>query len=146
MPPRVHVLARFFLDFMINAVARSIIRGTVPIMLCVEGPLDFVKDVTAVFFILKLDDIDSDKDLSDEKVWDFTDPENDYEIEDMTDPAYRVAYLKYKVKLAKPSDVKKIHSPEEFRTQRRPRRKCDGQIVTLTKCLPTGRGRYSAEV
>merc|ERR1712176_1402950 len=36
---------------------------TFPIMVCVEGPLDFVKDCTAVLFISQLDDLDDPKDL-----------------------------------------------------------------------------------
>lgn len=49
---------RAFMDMMINGVARTMILGTAPIMLCVEGHMDFVKDVTALFFIMKLDDIE----------------------------------------------------------------------------------------
>lgn len=106
MSPRIHVLLRLVMDFVINSLARSIIRGTAPIMLCVEGPLDFIKDVTAVFFILKLDDIDEDKDLTAAEAWDFTSTENDYEIYDFTDSAYRVPYLRNKCKLAKASEVR----------------------------------------
>jgi len=47
---------RRFMDFTVNSVARGIILYTVPIMVCVEGPLDFVKDLTAVMFITMLDD------------------------------------------------------------------------------------------
>eukprot|EP00413_Alexandrium_margalefii_P020478 CAMPEP_0204528674 /NCGR_PEP_ID=MMETSP0661-20131031/9655_1 /ASSEMBLY_ACC=CAM_ASM_000606 /TAXON_ID=109239 /ORGANISM="Alexandrium margalefi, Strain AMGDE01CS-322" /LENGTH=534 /DNA_ID=CAMNT_0051534665 /DNA_START=32 /DNA_END=1636 /DNA_ORIENTATION=- len=55
---------RAFMDFTVNSVARSIILYTVPIVVCVEGPLDFVKDLTAVMFITMLDNIDGDpKDL-----------------------------------------------------------------------------------
>merc|ERR1712157_584699 len=36
---------------------------TFPVMLAVEGPLDFVKDCTAVLFISTLDDTDEPKDL-----------------------------------------------------------------------------------
>lgn len=45
------------LDFLVNGVSRSIILYTFPIMLCVEDPLDFVKDCTAVLFICTLDDL-----------------------------------------------------------------------------------------
>lgn len=56
---------RRFMDFSVNSVARSIILYTVPIMVCVEGPLDFVKDLTAVMFITMLDNIDGDpKDIT----------------------------------------------------------------------------------
>merc|ERR1712062_169384 len=57
MPPRLNILLRLCWDLAVNGFARSMICGTAPIMLCVEGPLDFVKDATAVFFIIKLDDI-----------------------------------------------------------------------------------------
>jgi hypothetical protein len=53
---------RCLMDFIINSICWSLIVYTFPIMLCVEGPLDFVKDCTAVFFISQLDDIDK-KDL-----------------------------------------------------------------------------------
>mmetsp|Transcript_31684 Transcript_31684/g.73483 ORF Transcript_31684/g.73483 Transcript_31684/m.73483 type:complete len:485 (-) Transcript_31684:124-1578(-) len=53
-------IIRAFMDFTINSVARSIILYTVPIMVCVEGPLDFVKDLTAVMFITMLDNSDGD--------------------------------------------------------------------------------------
>jgi len=57
-------LIRAFMDFTVNSVARSIILYTVPIVVCVEGPLDFVKDLTAVMFITMLDNMDGDpKDL-----------------------------------------------------------------------------------
>eukprot|EP00928_Gymnodinium_smaydae_P005272 TRINITY_DN11805_c0_g1_i4.p1 TRINITY_DN11805_c0_g1~~TRINITY_DN11805_c0_g1_i4.p1 ORF type:complete len:324 (+),score=98.09 TRINITY_DN11805_c0_g1_i4:197-1168(+) len=54
---------RAFMDFCINGLSRSIIMYTFPIMLCVEGPLDFVKDCTAVLFISTLDDIGDAKPL-----------------------------------------------------------------------------------
>jgi len=55
---------RSVMDFTVNGVARSILLYTVPIMVCVEEPLDFVKDLTAVMFITLLDDIPGDpKDL-----------------------------------------------------------------------------------
>eukprot|EP00421_Protoceratium_reticulatum_P061043 CAMPEP_0168487160 /NCGR_PEP_ID=MMETSP0228-20121227/67492_1 /TAXON_ID=133427 /ORGANISM="Protoceratium reticulatum, Strain CCCM 535 (=CCMP 1889)" /LENGTH=410 /DNA_ID=CAMNT_0008503767 /DNA_START=30 /DNA_END=1264 /DNA_ORIENTATION=- len=42
-------------------VARDLIMFTFPIMLCVEEPLDFVKDCTAVFFMVSLDDLGFEK-------------------------------------------------------------------------------------
>eukprot|EP00413_Alexandrium_margalefii_P048421 CAMPEP_0204607582 /NCGR_PEP_ID=MMETSP0661-20131031/59800_1 /ASSEMBLY_ACC=CAM_ASM_000606 /TAXON_ID=109239 /ORGANISM="Alexandrium margalefi, Strain AMGDE01CS-322" /LENGTH=542 /DNA_ID=CAMNT_0051619005 /DNA_START=29 /DNA_END=1657 /DNA_ORIENTATION=+ len=60
---------RMFMDFSVNSVSRSIILYTVPIMVSVEGPLDFVKDLTAVMFITMLDNIDGDpKDLDEVSV------------------------------------------------------------------------------
>jgi len=56
-------LLRCLLDFSVNSVARSTILYTVPIMVCVEGPLDFVKDLTAVMFITLLDNINREKEL-----------------------------------------------------------------------------------
>eukprot|EP00927_Polykrikos_kofoidii_P034878 TRINITY_DN29496_c0_g1_i3.p1 TRINITY_DN29496_c0_g1~~TRINITY_DN29496_c0_g1_i3.p1 ORF type:complete len:465 (+),score=60.32 TRINITY_DN29496_c0_g1_i3:58-1452(+) len=57
------ILVRIVCDFVINGTCYSLVLGTVPIMLCVEGPLDFVKDTLAIFFIVKLDDIDNILDL-----------------------------------------------------------------------------------
>jgi len=55
---------RSVMDFTVNCVARSIIFYSVPLMVCIEEPLDFVKDLTAVMFITLLDDIPGDpKDL-----------------------------------------------------------------------------------
>mmetsp|Transcript_62748 Transcript_62748/g.173940 ORF Transcript_62748/g.173940 Transcript_62748/m.173940 type:complete len:384 (+) Transcript_62748:99-1250(+) len=74
--PLPRLVFRTFCDASINGLARSVIRGTAPIMLCVEGPLDFVKDATALFFVIKLDDIDADVDLKKEEKWkDFADPQ-----------------------------------------------------------------------
>lgn len=52
---------RSWMDFIINSVARDMLMYTFPIMLCVEGPLDFVKDCCAVFFITTLDDTGFEK-------------------------------------------------------------------------------------
>jgi hypothetical protein len=49
---------RSCMDLLISSVARDIIMFTFPIMLCVEGPLDFVKDCTAVFFLTTIDDLE----------------------------------------------------------------------------------------
>jgi len=49
------------MDLLINRLFRSIIIYTFPIMLCVEGPLDFVKDCTAIWFITTLDDLGGDE-------------------------------------------------------------------------------------
>jgi len=54
---------RSLMDFSVNAVARSIILYTVPIMVCVEGPLDFVKDLTAIMFITTLDNLSEPRDI-----------------------------------------------------------------------------------
>lgn len=48
---------RQLMDMVINGFCRTMIIGTAPIMLCVEDHMDFVKDCTALFFILKLDDL-----------------------------------------------------------------------------------------
>jgi len=54
----VEFVLRFMADVFINGFCRIMILGTAPIMLCVEGHMDFVKDVTAIFFIFQLDDFD----------------------------------------------------------------------------------------
>jgi len=51
---------RFIMDLIINKGCRMLIMYTFPIMLCVEDPMDFVKDCTAVLFISTLDDIPDD--------------------------------------------------------------------------------------
>jgi len=92
--PRLHILCRLFWDFMINAVARVIICGTAPIMLCVEGPLDFVKDATAVFFIIKLDDVEDDAYLSETNTWNPILKDSHYEITVANDHIYKIAGLR----------------------------------------------------
>jgi hypothetical protein len=58
-------LIRMLMDFVVNGMIRDLIKYTFPIMLCVEDPLDFVKDCTAVFFIVQLDDLqDEEEDLT----------------------------------------------------------------------------------
>jgi len=54
-------LMRWAMDFAVNSVSRDIIVYTVPILVSVEGPLDFVKDLTAVMFISTLDDLETHK-------------------------------------------------------------------------------------
>merc|ERR1711972_472187 len=49
------------LDWSVNSVCRMTVLYTFPIMLCVEDPLDFVKDCTAVYFICTLDDLTEGK-------------------------------------------------------------------------------------
>mmetsp|Transcript_117779 Transcript_117779/g.366969 ORF Transcript_117779/g.366969 Transcript_117779/m.366969 type:complete len:403 (+) Transcript_117779:52-1260(+) len=53
--------ARSWMDFVMNSMARDLLMYTFPIMLCVEDPLDFVKDCCAVFFITTLDDTGFEK-------------------------------------------------------------------------------------
>eukprot|EP00448_Togula_jolla_P026063 CAMPEP_0170650292 /NCGR_PEP_ID=MMETSP0224-20130122/45729_1 /TAXON_ID=285029 /ORGANISM="Togula jolla, Strain CCCM 725" /LENGTH=498 /DNA_ID=CAMNT_0010981953 /DNA_START=53 /DNA_END=1549 /DNA_ORIENTATION=- len=55
---------RAVMDFSINSTCRYVIMYTFPIMLCVEEPLDFVKDCMAVFFMTTLDDIEQGKSLN----------------------------------------------------------------------------------
>merc|ERR1719210_2939893 len=47
------------------------ILGTTPIFVSDKGPLDFVKDVTTIFFIIKFDDmyLGNSKDLKEWKPW-----------------------------------------------------------------------------
>mmetsp|Transcript_124209 Transcript_124209/g.215331 ORF Transcript_124209/g.215331 Transcript_124209/m.215331 type:complete len:586 (-) Transcript_124209:221-1978(-) len=66
---QVELIVRWWLDFLINNVFLHTIMVTVPIMLSVEPPLDFVKDVTALFFILKMDDLVEPVDLTREDAW-----------------------------------------------------------------------------
>mmetsp|Transcript_147145 Transcript_147145/g.256838 ORF Transcript_147145/g.256838 Transcript_147145/m.256838 type:complete len:505 (+) Transcript_147145:78-1592(+) len=56
---------RRFFDFMVNRFCRTILLGTSAIILCVEPPLDFIKDVMAVYFICNLDDYDEAKNWQD---------------------------------------------------------------------------------
>lgn len=59
VPVWLELRLRQAMDMVINGMFRTMILGTAPIMLAVEDHMDFVKDCTALFFILKLDDIDA---------------------------------------------------------------------------------------
>merc|ERR1712217_44984 len=50
---------RMWMDYVVNGLARTIVLFTFPLLISTEGPLDFVKDCTAVFFLTQLDDIDA---------------------------------------------------------------------------------------
>jgi len=52
------IWARGIMSAIVNQFFRRIILGTAPVLLGVEGPLDFIKDCLAVFFITKLDDLE----------------------------------------------------------------------------------------
>jgi len=54
---------RCAMDWLVNSVARNLILYTVPILVCVEQPLDFVKDLTAVMFMTTLDDSDTKREV-----------------------------------------------------------------------------------
>lgn len=62
MPLKYELRIRRFMDCIINRFLREVVVFTFPIMLCVEGPLDFVKDCTAIWFITTLDDLDVGQD------------------------------------------------------------------------------------
>jgi hypothetical protein len=51
-------------DWVVNCFFREVILGLAPVMLAVVAREDFIKDVLAIFFISKLDDIDDPKMLS----------------------------------------------------------------------------------
>merc|ERR1712113_1045097 len=74
------VFVRAFLAFIINSVSRSLLLGTAPIMVSVEGPMDFIKDVMAVFFIVNLDDFDEKVEKNDDVVI-----TGEYELSDCDD-------------------------------------------------------------
>jgi len=52
---------RWIMDLAVNSVARNIVLYTVPLLVCIEKPLDVVKDLTAVMFITMLDDCGTPK-------------------------------------------------------------------------------------
>merc|ERR1711971_98735 len=56
---------RYVFDTVVNAMARSVILCTAPILLSTEEPMDFIKDCLALFFITKIDDYDDAKSLDD---------------------------------------------------------------------------------
>eukprot|EP00812_Abedinium_dasypus_P009333 NODE_3029_length_840_cov_299.026752.p1 GENE.NODE_3029_length_840_cov_299.026752~~NODE_3029_length_840_cov_299.026752.p1 ORF type:complete len:257 (+),score=79.76 NODE_3029_length_840_cov_299.026752:3-773(+) len=59
-PPTTYKLVwwmRFLCDWAVNGMAKQLVLCIFPIMLCVEEPLDFVKDCTALFFMTMLDDL-----------------------------------------------------------------------------------------
>lgn len=64
VPYQLELIFRVLFDMFINGFFRSVLLGTVPIMLCVEEPMDFLMDVTAVFFVIKLDDYDDPTSLA----------------------------------------------------------------------------------
>jgi len=106
MPPRLHILFRIFCDFSINAVARAVICGTAPIMLCVEGPLDFVKDATAVFFIIKLDDVEDNSFLKDHDPWNPLEQDSSYEVHIANDSGYKIHGLRELLEFPSAQSVK----------------------------------------
>jgi len=63
MPNYIPWFLRAGMDWVINGVCRSLVMYTFPLMLCVEDPLDFVKDAMAVLFITTLDDMPNAKPL-----------------------------------------------------------------------------------
>lgn len=54
------VYGRGFADWTVNSIYRQVLLNTTPVLLCTEGPLDFIKDVLAIAFISALDDVDDD--------------------------------------------------------------------------------------
>jgi len=62
VPLRWELQLRRLMDLCINRFLREVVVFTFPIMLANEGPLDFVKDCTAVWFITTLDDLDVGQD------------------------------------------------------------------------------------
>jgi len=62
MPLWIEFHLRRCMDMFINLFMRQLVVFTFPIMLSVEGPLDFVKDCTAIWFITTLDDLDVGQD------------------------------------------------------------------------------------
>lgn len=56
-----YIFLRAFLSFTTNAVARAALLGTGPILLSVEEPLEYIKDAAAIFFIIQLDGLSSDR-------------------------------------------------------------------------------------
>mmetsp|Transcript_112493 Transcript_112493/g.363269 ORF Transcript_112493/g.363269 Transcript_112493/m.363269 type:complete len:430 (+) Transcript_112493:66-1355(+) len=56
-------IRQYLFDAMVNGLVRSLILAVAPIMLSTEEPMDFIKDVLALFFIVKLDDIEGQSSL-----------------------------------------------------------------------------------
>lgn len=57
------LLIRMFADWIVNSIYRQVLLSTTPMLLSSEGPMDFIKDVLAVIFIVTLDDAsDAQKD------------------------------------------------------------------------------------
>lgn len=50
--------ARRTFDWMVNSFVREALLGVAPILMCVVSPIDLIKDVLAVFFICRMDDLD----------------------------------------------------------------------------------------
>jgi hypothetical protein len=80
--------ARAFFSVCVNLIFRQVILGTAPVMLSVAGPLDFIRDALAVFFITKLDDVEDNTDFDQVKkelIEDLKYNEYDVVLENVTD-------------------------------------------------------------
>lgn len=51
------------MDWLVNSMFRAVILSTAPIVLCVEWPMDFIKDCLALVFITSLDDYNDAQDV-----------------------------------------------------------------------------------
>lgn len=54
---RINYWLRRTLDFGINSLFREALLGIAPVLLCVASPMDLIKDVLAIFFICKMDEL-----------------------------------------------------------------------------------------
>lgn len=61
---KVEYWARRAADLIINTFCREVLFGVAPIVLCASGPMDFVKDALAIFFIVRLDDLNDAKSIT----------------------------------------------------------------------------------
>mmetsp|Transcript_46594 Transcript_46594/g.106333 ORF Transcript_46594/g.106333 Transcript_46594/m.106333 type:complete len:109 (+) Transcript_46594:3-329(+) len=57
---------RRYMSFIVNGLMRSVILATIPILIAIREPLDAIKDIMCVFFIVTLDDLPDAKSLIDE--------------------------------------------------------------------------------
>merc|ERR1712032_538105 len=61
IPVTVEYWCRMIWDIIVNSPIRTIVLITAPVLLAVSENMDFVQNCTAVFFLIKLDDLDDAK-------------------------------------------------------------------------------------
>jgi len=69
VPMKMELHIRRGLDFIINSTCYAMIMATAPLLLSVETPIDFLRDVLAFFFIIRLDDLFQFKNLKEKASW-----------------------------------------------------------------------------
>lgn len=77
---------RITLDFAVNAGFYSMIMATAPILLSVETPLDFLRDIIAFTFILRFDDLFETRDVTEMYYKELSRNDNENEYQPLQQP------------------------------------------------------------